>query len=215
MPANVTKMSVPRVRPRTAALPRPRLRDVLDADITYRARRMANAGIAATIGELSPHLSLSPDGVLRFDPPGKPYELDLSGREFVLVPSVFAWPGTGMGWDPPSVIYPARAIFGLWEQGARSAGDLARLIGKTRAELLTALADPASTTGLAVRTGVPVSSVSEHLTVLRAAGLVATTRTGRFLTHPAHCPRRGPGRLTGGAGLAQRVAICVQRLSRS
>ena len=49
----------------------PRLRDVLDADITYRARRMANAGLAATIGELSPYLSLSPDGVLRFDPPGE------------------------------------------------------------------------------------------------------------------------------------------------
>lgn len=162
----------------------PRLRDVLDADITYRARRTANAGIAATIGELSNYISLSPDGVLRFDPPGKHLEHhDLSGRELVLVPSVFAWPGAGMGWDPPSVIYPARGIFGLWEPGAQSPGDLARLIGKTRAELLTALADPASTTGLAARTGVPVSSVSEHLAVLRATGLVATTRTGRSLTH--------------------------------
>jgi DNA-binding transcriptional ArsR family regulator len=161
----------------------PRLRDVLDADITYRARRMANDGIAATIGELSKHVSLSPDGVLRFDPPGAPLELDLSGRELVLVPSVFAWPGTGMGWDPPSVIYPARGIFGLWEQGAQSPGDLARLIGKTRAELLTALDDPASTTGLAARVGVPVSSVSEHLAVLRATGLVTTTRTGRYLIH--------------------------------
>jgi DNA-binding transcriptional ArsR family regulator len=161
----------------------PRLQDVLDADITYRARRMANAGIAATIGELSPYLSLSADGVLRFEPPGEPVEQDLSGRELVLLPSVFAWPGAGMGWDPPSVIYPARGIFGLWEPGARSVGDLARLIGRTRAELLTALADPASTTGLAARTGVPVSSVSDHLAVLRAAGLVATTRTGRYLTH--------------------------------
>jgi DNA-binding IclR family transcriptional regulator len=42
---------------------------------------------------------------------------------------------------------------------------------------------PASTTGLAARTGIPVSSVSEHLSVLRASGLVATTRTGRFLVH--------------------------------
>jgi DNA-binding transcriptional ArsR family regulator len=180
----------------------PRLRDVLDADITYRARRMANAGLAATIGELSPYLSLSPDGLLRFDPPGAPVQQDLSGRELVLIPSVFAWPGAGMGWDPPSVIYPARGIFGLWEPGARSASDLARLIGKTRAELLTALADPASTTGLAARTGVPVSSVSDHLTVLRAAGLVATTRTGRSLTHQrttlgatlAGAPGRGASR---------------------
>jgi DNA-binding transcriptional ArsR family regulator len=113
-------------------------------------------------------------------------ELSLSGRELVLIPSVFAWPGAGVIWDPPSVIYPARGIFGLREPGGQSPGtpgDLARLIGRTRAELLTALADPASTTGLAARTGVPVSSVSEHLAVLRATGLVATTRTGRYLTH--------------------------------
>lgn len=111
---------------------------------------------------------------------------------------MFGWPGAGMGWDPPSVIYPARAIFGLWEPGARSPGDLARLIGKTRAGLLTALADPASTTGPAARTGVPVSSVSEHLAMLRATGLVATTRTGRSLTHQ---------RTTLGAALAGRALI--------
>lgn len=161
----------------------PRLRDVLDADITYRARRMADAGIAEAIGELSKYVSVSPDGVLRFDPPGRSLECDLSGRELVLVPSVFAWPGAGMGWDPPSLIYPARGIFGLWEPGARSPGDLARLIGKTRAGLLAALAEPASTTGLATRAGVPASSVSEHLAVLRAAGLVTAARAGRFVVY--------------------------------
>jgi DNA-binding IclR family transcriptional regulator len=49
--------------------------------------------------------------------------------------------------------------------------------------MLTALAEPASTTGLAARTGIPVSSVSEHLAILRAAGLVSATRTGRYLVH--------------------------------
>jgi DNA-binding transcriptional ArsR family regulator len=61
--------------------------------------------------------------------------------------------------------------------------DLARLIGRPRAVLLTALAEPASTTGLAARARLPVSSVSEHLAILRAAGLVSTTRTGRYLVH--------------------------------
>ncbi|HEY1699507.1 MAG TPA: helix-turn-helix domain-containing protein [Trebonia sp.] len=45
------------------------------------------------------------------------------------------------------------------------------------------LAEPASTTGLAARTGIPVSSVSEHLSILRATGLISTTRTSRFLLH--------------------------------
>jgi DNA-binding transcriptional ArsR family regulator len=135
----------------------PRLHDVLDADITYRARRLADAGVAAVLSELDPKVSWQ-DGV-------------------------FAWPGAAVSFDPPAVIYPARGIHGLWQQGPRSSEDLVRLIGRTRAALLSALAAPASTTGLAARTGIPVSSVSEHLGVLRANGLVSTTRTGRFLVH--------------------------------
>jgi DNA-binding transcriptional ArsR family regulator len=159
----------------------PRLRDVLDADITYRARRLADAGVAAVLSELDPKVSWK-DGAVRFGIAGS-REIDVSGTDLVLIPSVFAWPGAAVSFDPPAVIYPARGIHGLWQQGPRSSEDLVRLIGRTRAALLTALAAPASTTGLAARTGIPVSSVSEHLGVLRANGLVSTTRTGRFLVH--------------------------------
>jgi DNA-binding transcriptional ArsR family regulator len=159
----------------------PRLRDVLDADITYRARRLADAGVAAVLSELDPKVSWK-DGAVRFGIAGS-REIDVSGTDLVLIPSVFAWPGAAVSFDPPAVIYPARGIHGLWQQGPRSSEDLVRLIGRTRAALLTALAAPASTTGLAARTGIPVSSVSEHLGVLRANGLVSTTRTGRFLLH--------------------------------
>jgi DNA-binding transcriptional ArsR family regulator len=158
-----------------------RLRDVLDADITFRARRLADAGVAATLGELDPKVSWE-GGVVRFAIRGT-REIDVSGTELVLIPSVFCWPSAAVCFDPPAVIYPARGVAGIWQPGARAAGDLGRLIGKTRAMLLAALAEPASTTGLAARTGIPVSSVSEHLSVLRATGLVATTRTGRFLVH--------------------------------
>lgn len=159
----------------------PRLRDVLDADITFRARQLADAGIAAALNDLEPRMSWR-DGVLRFAIPHHD-ELDVAGRELVLMPSVFAWPDAAVKYDPPGVIYPARGIGGIWQPPRRSAADLAALIGRTRARLLAALDEPASTTGLAARCGVPVSSVSEHLSVLRAAGLVATTRTGRFLLH--------------------------------
>ena len=67
--------------------------------------------------------------------------------------------------------------------GVKEMETIAHLIGRTRAVLLSGLAEPSSTTGLAARCGVPVSSVSEHLAVLRAAGLVSTSRTGRFLLH--------------------------------
>jgi DNA-binding IclR family transcriptional regulator len=64
-----------------------------------------------------------------------------------------------------------------------SPADLARLVGRTRAVLLAALAEPASTTGLAARCSLPVSTVSEQLAILRAARLITTHRTGRFLVH--------------------------------
>jgi DNA-binding transcriptional ArsR family regulator len=159
----------------------PRLRDVLDADINFRARQLANAGATATINRLDPKISCR-DGVLSFAITAQE-NLDLSGRDLVLIPSVFAWPGAAVSYDPPAVTYPARGIAQIWQPLPRSGTDLARLIGKTRAALLTALAEPASTTGLAARSGVPASSVSEHLAVLRAAGLISTSRTGRFLLH--------------------------------
>ena len=159
----------------------PQLRDVLDADITYRARRLADSGASAALGELHPKVTWD-GGVARFDTASS-REFDASGSQLVLVPSVFIWPAVAISEEEPTLVYPARGAFTLWQQGSTSAGDLARLIGKTRAALLTALAEPASTTGLAARTGIPVSSVSEHLAVLRATGLVATVRTGRFLVH--------------------------------
>jgi DNA-binding transcriptional ArsR family regulator len=158
-----------------------RVRDVLDADITYRARRLADAGVAVTLNELDPRVSWR-DDALRFAH-SDTREMDLSGGDLVLIPSVFAWPHSAVSYDPPAVIYPARGIGDIWQPAPRSGEDLARLIGRARAVLLTALAEPASTTGLAARTGIPVSSVSEHLAILRAAGLVSTTRTGRYLLH--------------------------------
>jgi DNA-binding transcriptional ArsR family regulator len=157
------------------------LRDVLDADITYRARRLADAGVAVAVSELHPKVNWT-DGAIRFDA-RTTREIDAPGTDLVLIPSVFAWPGAGVSYDPPAVIYPARGVAAFWRQDSRSRDDLARLIGRTRALLLTALAEPASTTGLAARTGLPASSVSEHLAVLRANGLITTTRTGRYLHH--------------------------------
>lgn len=159
----------------------PRIRDVLDADITYRARRLADAGVAAALGELDSHVSWQ-DGVLRFAA-HVDSEMDVSGTELVLVPSVLAWPSAGICYDPPAIIYAARGAFNVWEPGRGSERDLERLLGRTRAILLRALAESASTTGLAARTGIPVSSVSEHLAVLRANGLMSTTRISRFLLH--------------------------------
>ena len=160
----------------------PRLRDVLDADITYRARRLADAGVAATSTSSTRSVSWQ-DGALRFAHRRHAGDRPVRYRDLVLIPSVFAWPGAAVSYDPPAVIYPARGIDGLWQPGSRSERRSRPAHRPDTGRLLTALAEPASTTGLAARTGIPVSSVSEHLAILRANGLVSTTRTGRYLIH--------------------------------
>jgi DNA-binding transcriptional ArsR family regulator len=53
------------------------------------------------------------------------------------------------------------------------------LIGGNRSRLLAALGTPASSTGLAALTGLPLGSVGGHLKVLRESGLVERRRSGR------------------------------------
>ncbi|MFD0573635.1 ArsR/SmtB family transcription factor [Kitasatospora gansuensis] len=60
---------------------------------------------------------------------------------------------------------------------------LAAVIGRSRAVLLAELDTPASTTDLARRTGITAGGVSQHLTALRAAGLVDAHRSGRYVLY--------------------------------
>jgi Family of unknown function (DUF5937) len=95
----------------------PALRAVLEADIAYRARRLADGGARALFAELHPAVRLKPGGRLelatRYHAPTA-----LDGRGLLLVPSVFAWPSiyavTDAPWQP-TLIYPARGVAAVWE----------------------------------------------------------------------------------------------------
>ncbi len=162
----------------------PRIRAVLDADIAYRARLLADNGLAAVLTDLHPLVQWKRN-TLRVDLTAIA-ERTVAGNGLVLMPGVFGWPGLGAAYDPPwppTLDYAARGIASLWSPQSRPAEVLVRLVGTRRALLLAALTEPASTTGLAARCELPTSSVSEHLAVLREAGLVTTRRTGRYLQH--------------------------------
>jgi DNA-binding transcriptional ArsR family regulator len=60
---------------------------------------------------------------------------------------------------------------------------LTELLGPTRAGILVALSDLCDTPTLARRLDVTPSAISQHLRVLRDAGLVRTQRTGRSAVH--------------------------------
>jgi DNA-binding transcriptional ArsR family regulator len=97
------------------------------------------------------------------------------------MPSAYLWPHVAAIVEEPwlpTIIYPATGIAGLWQAPAAPPGALGRLLGRTRAVVLTTLDQPLSTTALAAMTGLSPAGVSRHLLALRDAGLVATARHG-------------------------------------
>jgi hypothetical protein len=157
----------------------PRLRALLDADISFRAGQLAGHGLRELLGGIDTRISWA-EGVIEIDD-GLPGEFELRGRGLVLMPSAYVWPlVTGVTDEPwqPTIVYPARGIGNLWQQPAPAPGTLVRLLGRTRAQLLAGLDEPASTSALAARHGLSASGTSAHLTAMRDAGLLATTRHG-------------------------------------
>ncbi|MFF9326810.1 DUF5937 family protein [Streptomyces sp. NPDC014776] len=158
----------------------PRLRALLEADIAFHSRRLAEVGLGGLLPEVNRRFGWHA-GTLTVEYQGE-HERHLGGQGLVLMPSVFVWPDVVSTFEPPwqpTLVYPARGIGGLWTDPAGDApGALVRLLGRGRAAVLTALAEPASTTALAHRLGLAPSSVSAHLTTLRDAGLLVGRRYG-------------------------------------
>ncbi|WP_432004492.1 DUF5937 family protein [Streptomyces parvus] len=159
----------------------PRLRALLEADIAYHSRRLADSGLEGLLGEVSTQLSWNGSTLTVKGTRGDHHQV-LGGQGLVLMPSVFVWPEVVGGhlepWQP-GLIYPARGIGGLWSEAEeRTPEALARLLGRVRADVLCALDEPAGTSALAHRLGLAASSVSAHLSVLRGAGLLTSRRYG-------------------------------------
>lgn len=176
----------------------PRVKALLDADVRYRARQITEGGAWRLFRGLHRSVSFA-GGVLRI---AKPYQaqVDLAGRGLLLVPSAFSWPEvftvTDEPWQP-SLIYPPRGVGTLWESSHSpdASEALAALMGRSRSAILTELDQPASTVELARRLGMGPSRVSQHLAVLRAAGLVTGHRQGRAVLYA----RTAPGQALVGA----------------
>ncbi|WP_433170026.1 ArsR/SmtB family transcription factor [Actinoallomurus sp. CA-150999] len=159
----------------------PRMRLLLEADMTYRARQLALGGARLLFADMHPNLRWH-DGVLHIDKMMGAHRVEASGRGLLLVPSVFAHkPAPPVGPDePPMLVYPSRGVATLWAPvPAAGASALVSLIGAPRARLLGLLEEPLATGELARRVGVTPSAVSQHLRVLFAAGLVTRARNGR------------------------------------
>jgi Family of unknown function (DUF5937)/Helix-turn-helix domain len=167
------------------------LRAILERDVVYRAGQLTSRGWAAALGDLHPELSWEQGRIVLPRMPGDT-DAALGGRGLLFVPSVFIWPKLALGLDPPwppALIYPARGVAALWERpgrehaAARPGTALDRLLGPSRAAILIALEEPASTTQLAATLGQSLGGIGDHLAVLREAGLISRARSGRSVLY--------------------------------
>ncbi|MFJ2264038.1 ArsR/SmtB family transcription factor [Streptomyces sp. NPDC087844] len=169
------------------------LRGQVDADVLLRVRQLADGGSEALLRELPTARWEAP--VLHFPYPAD-RDLHLAGRGLRLVPSFFCWRRVLTLVDQaltPTLVYPVqRQAVGLLAAPADDTDDptlsaLSALLGRTRASILRSLADAVgkSTSELAWSVGVSLPTSSQQISVLRAAGLIASRRDGKRVLHSA------------------------------
>lgn len=165
----------------------PRMRTILEADITHRGRVVAQAGMAEMLNGVSSSMTF--DGSrLSLTLSSVPAErtVNVNGRSVMIVPTMFTRRASAPVdlAEAPMVLYPARGQGAMWEtERVVNPQAVANVLGQTRASLLTALATPASSTELGIRFGVSTSAVNQHLRALREVGLVTSTRYGHSVLY--------------------------------
>jgi hypothetical protein len=166
----------------------PRICAVLEADVAFRSGALAERGLFALLDDLHPEVTVQGHDLLV----DKPHHADgtYGATRLILTPSVFGYPNLILDHDEPGVFcltYPAHGVGRVWEglepPDQKADNQLAALFGRTRAVILERAAVPVTTTQLARELGQSPGSVSEHLTVLKANGLLCSRRTGRSVLY--------------------------------
>ena len=172
----------------------PRIRASLHAEHAARRRTLAAEGPGALLASLQGQLIRWRPPVLEILRPGR-VEMELAGRGIALVPSVFVGRAPSLHENPndedqmPRLLLPAEGAgrARLWAVSRGLAGSrgsaLAALVGRNRAAVLQSIADGCTTTELAHRVGISLAAASQHASVLRGAGLIATRRQGSAVLH--------------------------------
>ena len=162
----------------------PRLLAVLTRDVRHRADLLTRDGWRGALDEMHEHVRWR-GGWLSVQQ-GVNRTFDLAGQGLLLIPSVFIAPGLALYLDPPwqpALIYPARGRALWWESTSPPPEALSRLLGTTRAALLTLLTAPTSTSELSRLTRATLGATGDHLRVLLDAGLLTRARSGHSILY--------------------------------
>lgn len=153
----------------------------VEADRGLRARTVLDGGTEAMLAGFQPFMRWDGDALVAPYPVDR--DLHLDGRGVLLVPSYFCRRTPLALVDPslpPVLVYPARQ-----PEVSRPAapGRVVALLGRTRAGVLHAVSAPSTTGEIARRLLVSAATASEHMTVLRDAGLVTSQRYANSVLH--------------------------------
>ena len=150
---------------------------ILRADIVSRTAQLARHGWGTVLRDLGRDREWVGDGQLRINRYALPPRTLPEGSTLLFVPT--HTDGTWVGWyaDRYALYYPVAGR--LAQVDAASTAGLGPLVGPSRAEVLTLLDAPRSTSQLAALSGQALGSVGGHLKVLLEAGIVLRRRSGR------------------------------------
>lgn len=166
------------------------IRASVQIDRSRRTRSLADGGYEQLLADMRPTLRWQ-GSVIEADYPGDKV-CHLDGRGLLFVPSFFCWgkPITLRDSNlPPVLVCPVdrdarfMALNNLPAPARKVQEPLAALVGRTRAAVLTTIGDGCTTGEIARRLDVSLATASEHATVLRQAGLVASVRDGNSTVH--------------------------------
>ena len=166
----------------------PTIRRHVQADIGWWTSVSAEQGVGVMLERLHPRITWDGE-TLVVAPTAIAQDVDRRGTGLVLMPSAFNAPRASIAavqGGPTRLVFPTRSLGVIWDDGLHPVVDgLASLMGRTRARVLRLTAAPMTTSALAGASGMSMATVSEHLAVLRDAGLVSSDRHGREVLYRA------------------------------
>ncbi|GAB3258409.1 ArsR/SmtB family transcription factor [Nocardioides dilutus] len=153
---------------------------ITEADIAHRRASMLEHGLGVAIGDLHEKLSYA-NAEIRVDMAEHQIDVEATGSGVWFVPSVFIWPWVSVEFETaqPVVSYAARGAGLVWERPRDNGLSLSSLIGRSRAAILEHLVVPRTTTWLADTLDLAPATVSAHLAVMSASGLLQSRKSGR------------------------------------
>ncbi|WP_425559306.1 ArsR/SmtB family transcription factor [Catenulispora yoronensis] len=160
-----------------------RIRAGFHAEVAWRTSRWGRLGVGAGLEAVWPGSRF--EGTVWHLAPEKDADVYLGGVGLTLYPTA-VWSGPPLVGPYPDgtkyLVYPALTPLPLLAE-VQGVDPLGTLLGRTRAQVLEALAEERTTGRLAVDLGISAASVSQHTAALRGAGLVATRREGKAAWH--------------------------------